>query len=284
MRFILTFIVSLLLVFCFVGSGEAKAKSPASKQPKTRSVSVDIVDKGAKKLASEKGLIDSKGIVTTRCSLVVKYLKEIETVLVIRTDDGQLLDIGKIISCNLKKDQVSFYTKPYKSAEEIKTTLPVLQDAEEKLEETFNEHDWLQKGLENLKSRNFAKAENAFKQVIRLKPDFYDAYIYIGNVYFLLSDYIEAIKSYSIALDHMPNKNALYNKIGTSYLMLGDYDRAIKAYKQAISSGQPSPQTHFHLGLLYFLIGDVEEAFKEYVSLTKTDEELAESLFDVLYR
>jgi tetratricopeptide (TPR) repeat protein len=285
MRFVLYLVTALLFICCSVQWGEAKTKTSAPKKPEQKPVSIDILDKNSKKLASEKGLIGPKGIVATKCSLVIKYLKEPESILQITTDDGKLLGLGKILFCNLKKDNTSFHTKPFEAVEGVGAAQPTLQGEEEKrIEEAHNEHDWVKKGLDHLRSKNFARAENAFKQALRLKPDFYEAYINLGNVYFIIGNYFDAIESYNYALKNIGFKDVLYNKIGTSYLILGDYNKAIEAYKQAIHSGQTKPQTHFSLGLLFYLNGDNEEAFNEYVNLNKIDKELAESLFDLLYR
>lgn len=284
MRLVLSLLTVLFLLFSLIYPSEAKKSVVAKKKPETKPVSVNILSKDGKKLYSEKGLIDSKGIVTTKCSLIIKYLKEVETVLIVKADDGKLLSPSKMLFCNLKNEKAAFHTQSIKLAQEISMlSIESIEEKPEKIEDTYNELDWFQKGLEYQKSKNFKKAEYAFQQAIRLKPDFYEAYINLGNVYFILGNYNEAIDSYNYALKNNHN-NTLYNKIGTAYFILGDYDKAIDAYKKAVNTGQTSPETHFNLGLLYFLAGNNEEAFNEYVKLTKVNVELAESLFDLLYR
>ncbi len=284
MRFILSLVVALFLL-CFLAKGsEAKALSSALKKETAKPVIVDILDKNAKKLSSAKGSIDNKGIVTTKCELIVKYLKEAETVLVVKTGDGKLLGLRKILFCNLKRDLASFHTKIH---ELVKQPPPIvyehLEEAPDGVEESYNAQDWFQKGIEYQESRKLARAENAFNQALKLKPDFYEVYINLGNVYFVTGRYTEAIESYNYAAKKMDYKNAVYNKIGTSYFLLGDYYKSIEAFKKA-KYEENNPETLFSLGVLYFLVGNKEDAFNEYVSLTKVNRELAESLFDLLYR
>lgn len=280
MRIVLYLLTALLFICFSVQWVEAKKKFSAPKKPEEKPVSVYLLDKNSKKLASERGLMNPKGIVATKCSLMLKYLKEPESTIQITTEDGKLLGLGKILFCNLKKDSVSFHTQPFTPL----SPLQVQEEDQRKIGESYNEHDWFKKGIEHFKSKNFARAENAFKQAIRFKPDFYEAYISLGNVYFIIGNYLDAIEAYHYVLKNFGDKQLLYNKIGTSYLMLGDYNKAIDSYRQAIHYGPTAPQAYFSLGLLFYLSGDNEEAFNQYVNLTKTDNELAESLFDLLYR
>ncbi len=304
MRFnILTCSLVLLLICCFAQSGETK-KVPAHVQKKVKTqpvavkmkpVTVYVLDKTSKELISEKGLIDGKGVVSSKCKLVRKYFEEVENTLIVKTDDGKVFQLGKILSCNIKKDITLFLLEPLRigkgfPSDIVKPSKTQPLDSENnmlkpaEMLEAYNAEDWVKIGVGYQESKNFDKAAEAFKEAIKMKPNYLEAYINLGNIHFILGKYSEAIEAYNYAVGNIQNKNGVYNKIGTSYFILGDYNKAIETYKQAINNGLPAPETHFSLALTYFLSGNSEEAFNEYINLSKINSQLAENLFDLLYR
>ena len=93
-------------------------------------------------------------------------------------------------------------------------------------------------------------AIEAFKQVARLKPDFSDAYL----------------------------------NLGLTYGAMGRYQEAIEAFKQAISRSPDDANAHFGLGLSYLSTGNRSSALEEYKILKSLDADMAEKLFDRIYK
>lgn len=295
---ILSVIFILLFIFCFAHQTEAKGSVRQAKNDNKESVTIYVFDKKGNNLASEKGLIDSKGVVSTKCGMVLKWFEEVENTLIVKANDGSAFQLGKILFCNIKKDHTLFLLEPLnpdknflinkvKPAAEIKVQLPSVEKKSAPVPpiNSDNVQDLFQGGLRHQELKDYNTAFAYYKRALMLKSDFAEAYVNLGSVYFITGRYNEAIESYKNALQHSQDKAVpVLNKVGTSYLMIGDYGKAIETYKQAISLKSDSPQIHFSLGLAYFMSGNNEEAFNEYINLKKIDDQLAENLFDLLYR
>jgi len=89
------------------------------------------------------------------------------------------------------------------------------------------------------------KAIGYLKDVIRLDPDYGDAYNNIGGAYDSKGEYDRAIEYYQKALkigikklgpEH-PSVAIRYNNIGSAYKSKGEYDRAIGYYQKALKIG-----------------------------------------------
>lgn len=297
-RRLLSVIFILLFIFCFAEHLKAKASQQHAKNENKESVTIYVFDKKGNNLAAEKGLIDSKGVVSTKCKIVLKWFEEVENTLIVKANDGSAFQLGKILFCNIKKDHTLFLLEPLdaeknflintaKPTSDIKIPPPTIEkiDPPASLINTDNVQDLFQGGLRHQELKDYNTAFAYYKRALMLKPDFAEAHINLGSVYFITGRYNEAIEAYNNALQHsQENVAAVLNKVGTSYLMLGDYSKAIETYKQVLSLKSDGSKTRFSLGLAYFMNGNNEEAFNEYISLNKIDEQLAENLFDLLYR
>lgn len=288
----------LLFILCFAQDAETRVSNHRAKNENKKPVTVYVFDKKAKKLISEKGLIDNKGVVSTKCRTILKWFEEVENTLIVKTNDGEVFQLGKILSCNIKKDHTLFLLEPLnpeknflikteKTLPYIKPQSPAIEKTEKPVEalSTYNVQDLFQEGIRYQELKDYNIAIDYYKQALMLKSDFAEAHMNLGMVYFVIGKYNEAVESYNNALKYSQDKGfSILSKIGTSYLMLGDYNKAIETYKQALNLKSDSSEIHFSLGVAYFMKGNNEEAFNEYISLKKMNAQLAENLFDLLYR
>src|SRR3990172_5813823 len=102
-------------------------------------------------------------------------------------------------------------------------------------------------GTNAYKKGDYEAALTAFKKVTEMNPDYYDAWIGIGNSLFSLSRYNKglalyfickydnAIKCFDNALILKPEYYEILNIKGMSLNKLTKYDEAIKAYEIALS-------------------------------------------------
>lgn len=288
----------LLFILCFTQDAETKVLAQNTKNENKKPVTIYVFDKKANKLISEKGLIDNKGVVSTKCRTILKWFEEVENTLIVKTNDGEVFQLGKILSCNIKKDHTLFLLEPLnpeknflikteKPLAEIKAQSPAMEKTEKPAEapRAYNVQDLFQEGIRYQELKDYNIAIDYYKQALMLKSDFAEAHMNLGTVYFVIGRYNEAVEYYENALKYSQDKGvSILSKIGTSYLMLGDYNKAIETYKQSLILKSDSPEIHFSLGLAYFMKGNNEEAFNEYISLKKMNVQLAENLFDLLYR
>jgi len=110
------------------------------------------------------------------------------------------------------------------------------------------------------------------------------AYFGIGFCYDRLGAYTKAIEAYKQALRIDPDNVDVYYEMAHAYVNLGRYKDAIEVYKQAIRIDPDYIQAHFLLGFTYLMVGDRNSALNEYKILNELDIDLANKLFDLIYK
>ena len=186
-----------------------------------------------------------------------------------------------------KKD--SDYDEAYKKAlyfidkEEYKKALLYLEIAIKTDISPLKEYAYCEIGFCNVELGNYIKAIEAYKQAIRIDPDYYTAYNNLGIAYDKLGFYNDAIEAFKQAIRINPDDAKAYCNLGLPYARLGFYKDAIEAIKQAIRIDSDKAEFHFCLGCIYIGIGDRNLALSEYKILKELDIDWAKKLFDLIY-
>ena len=128
------------------------------------------------------------------------------------------------------------------------------------------------------------EAVEAYKQAIRIKPDYAEAHYNLGFSYDELGLCREAVEAYKQAIRIKPDYAEAHYNLGVSYGKLGLYREAVEAFKQAIRIKPDFAEAHFGLGLTYLILGDRGSSFEQYKILKKLDPELANELFNLIYK
>ncbi|MDI6800431.1 MAG: tetratricopeptide repeat protein [Thermodesulfovibrionales bacterium] len=180
-------------------------------------------------------------------------------------------------------DKAASISKPVESSDTSAVSLG--QDKPEKTEKQIAESagEYFKRGQSNEGTKKYAYAIESYKQAVKLKPDYFEAYVNLGLVYYRLAKYHEAIEVLGEALK-IKLDISIQSKIGTIYIILGEYQKAVGSFKDAINSHPQNAELRFNIGIAYLLAGDRNAAYEEYIILNKLDKEKAESLFDLLYR
>ena len=131
--------------------------------------------------------------------------------------------------------------------------------------------------------KSYAKAIEAYRQVIRIDPYYANAHHNLGFAYDELGFYKDAIEAYRQAIRIDPDNANAHCNLGATYGKLGIYKDAIEAFKQSIRIDPDYANAHFNLGLSYLQIGDVNSALNEYKILKELDVNSANQLFDLIY-
>jgi S1-C subfamily serine protease len=99
----------------------------------------------------------------------------------------------------------------------------------------------------------------------------------------------DVVKDYKHKKDYEHKKD--YTKIadywfnrGIAYAEVGMYEEASEALSYATMINPYDAEAHFYLGLIDLAIGDVEMAFEQYKILRTLNPELANELFNLIYR
>ncbi len=93
---------------------------------------------------------------------------------------------------------------------------------------------YLELGYVNLYSEQYAEAEEAFRNCIRLLPDQPNPYDSMGELYSRMGKFEEAIGYFNQALEKNPLFTDSQLKIGTNLVFLGRYDEGREAVQKAV--------------------------------------------------
>ena len=117
-------------------------------------------------------------------------------------------------------------------------------------------------GASNAGLMQFDAAIDSYKQALKIKPDYAEAYYNMGVALNDKGDPEAAIESYKQALKIKPDYAEAYNNIGNVLKDQGDLEAAIDSYKQAININPDYAEAYYNLSLLHLLRGNLDEGFK----------------------
>ncbi|MBI4847705.1 MAG: tetratricopeptide repeat protein, partial [Nitrospirae bacterium] len=139
-------------------------------------------------------------------------------------------------------------------------------------------------GNADYKSGQYKEAIDAYKQAIRIKPDLAEAHNGLGAAYGKLGMHKEAIEAFKHSIRIEPDIAETHTNLGANYGMEGLYKEAIEEYKQAIRIKPYYTNAHYGLGLTYFIMNDRGSALEEIKILQGLDPYLSEKLFNRIYK
>ncbi len=111
----------------------------------------------------------------------------------------------------------------------------------------------------------FEQAELEFKKTIALNPDFAEAYINLGGLYFAMGDW-EACLHYNSEAYRLSDQNfvALAN-VGLAHLMMGEIQKSIDTCKKVVENVPEFAQAHYCLAVGYLETEEKENAKQHYL-------------------
>ena len=143
---------------------------------------------------------------------------------------------------------------------------------------------YYEQGLALFKAEKFKEAVNAFKQAIKLKPDYVDAYYRLGETYDELGEFDKVVDAYKQAVRYQPDSALAYEKLAGAYSDRSDYQKASEAYNEAVRLNPKAPDLHYRLGVTYYRRDKKKEAIAEYQILQTLDPNLAQDLYNLIYQ
>jgi lipoprotein NlpI len=143
-------------------------------------------------------------------------------------------------------------------------------------------HFYLGLAFERLSRSN--EAIEAYKGAIRIEPGDSDFYYNLGVSYIRLGNHNEAIKAFQQTVRIKPDDAKAFLNLGFSYGELNRYKEAIKVYKEAIRIKPDFTEAHYNLGEAYSKAKKKKKAIEQYEILKNLDSELANKLFNLIYK
>lgn len=126
--------------------------------------------------------------------------------------------------------------------------------------------------------------KEAFQNVVRINPLETKAYYAIGVSCTKLGQYPQAIDAYKKAIDINPEFVEAYLNLGLIFGELGQTRDQMEAFKQAIRINPDFAPAHYAIGQTYLNQGDKAGALEQYKILKKLDLNIADHLFEEIYR
>ncbi len=125
------------------------------------------------------------------------------------------------------------------------------------------------------------EATTILNNLLKSKPDYYDATILLGDILIEGENYKEAINIYTSALKYYPNDYNLYYNLGISYTLLNDFQNAKICYEKAATINHLFYNAYYTLGQINLIYHDIEKA-EEYFTKSLGSEEIdAKSYFQL---
>jgi len=229
-------------------------------------------------LVSNKDFIEAK-------ELIIEALKE-------EPSNIELIKLGGLVSVNLMEWQEArqYFETVIKYESNDATSLFYLANCYEKL-------------------GDFISSKNSYEAVIKLRPEYVDAYkslcvillklgdiestieyakkaseydkeseIYdfiIGNAYMKSKEFEKALPYISSALEKAPEHLGIINSLGTCFMALSKFDEAIETYKKAMDANPDNSMTYFNIGSVYQVQQQHELACKYFRKAVELDEDEA---------
>lgn len=129
--------------------------------------------------------------------------------------------------------------------------------------------------------RDWGKADDeihAYKQAIRLRPDYTGAYERLGSRYLKSKKFNEAIEVFRQLAALKPGDAVAPNNLGEAYLELNRYNEAVESFRQSIRLKPDFGRAYYNLGKTLLAMGNRDAALEQYTILTNLDPGWAERL------
>lgn len=121
------------------------------------------------------------------------------------------------------------------------------------------------------------------QNLLRQKPDYYEASCLLGDVLYIQENYKEAVNVYLQALNYNPDKYELYYNLGMVYTRLNDFQSAKEYYEKAAQINSLLYNAKYNLGHISLLYNDIEEAEQYFEESTNSDDLIDEAYYYLGY-
>lgn len=119
--------------------------------------------------------------------------------------------------------------------------------------------------------RRYEETVEYLMKVIALKPDFAKAYQSMGNAYFNMSGYDDALSFYKKALELDPDLRDSALMYSTCLVYTGNAEGSIPILQGLLSNNSPYPQALLLLAESYFCVGEKDKAHEYVKNLEEMD-------------
>ena len=121
------------------------------------------------------------------------------------------------------------------------------------------------------KNKNFEKAENLYKKILKKFAKSFDANYFMASIKAQKNNFYDAKDYMEVAVSIKPNLPELNNNLGLVYLNLNKLEKSIDCFKKAISLNKDYVIAYTNLGMAYITLKKVPEAKANYNKAIEID-------------
>jgi tetratricopeptide (TPR) repeat protein len=131
---------------------------------------------------------------------------------------------------------------------------------------------WFTTGCLHYKLQNLDLSAQAFKDAIKLRPDFSAAYARLGDIYNYQNQNERALEMYRKALQINPHESRAYCGGGFVYGKLGQFDRAVEIFDRGLAIDPKDVEMLCRKGIMLGAAKRYADAVKAYEAALKIDD------------
>lgn len=95
------------------------------------------------------------------------------------------------------------------------------------------------------------EAEQDLRRVIKVDPQYFEAYVNLSNIYRKKRDFKNAKKTNALALQLNPTSAAVWNTIGATHMEAGELDAAVEAFGKALDFAPDALMATKNIAMIY---------------------------------
>jgi len=134
-----------------------------------------------------------------------------------------------------------------------------------------------------LKKGQLEKAEEGFKEILRIRPESYYSLYQLGLIYLGKKDYTESFRNLERSISLNPNFAAAHIARGIIYYKQNDKGKAKEEFEEAMKKDSTLELAPYNIGILYFNDDLLKEAEKVFLSLTEKYPDFPDSFYHLSY-
>jgi Flp pilus assembly protein TadD len=125
------------------------------------------------------------------------------------------------------------------------------------------------------------EAEAEFREAIRLKPDYAEAYYGLGVAVASQGRLEQAIACYRNAIKADANNALAHNNLGFALLTCAEYDEALDHFKAAVQIKPDFAEAHYNYAMTLHTLGHLRGAMAEYEEAIKAKPDYADAYYNL---
>jgi tetratricopeptide (TPR) repeat protein len=136
------------------------------------------------------------------------------------------------------------------------------------------------KGFAYKETGDTSKALSSFQTVVEIQPEYYDAYIQLGNIQAARKNKI-ALQYYNNALRIQPSSTEAFYNRGLMYQNMGEIEKATEDYNSILKVDRNYADAHYNLGYIDLAFKkDYNSAINHFTDAIRINNQYAEAFYN----